>query len=67
MEGKLRSVQVPEIEERFAKLCDPPADEVNAFVTSRPIKQRAIDPDILLEGGILPLSEFEDTRYQQST
>jgi HD superfamily phosphohydrolase len=58
VESKLRSVQVPEIEERFAKLHDPPTDEVSAFVSSRPIKQRAIDPNILLEGSVVPLSQL---------
>jgi hypothetical protein len=58
VESKLQSAQVPEIEERFEKLHDPPADEVNAFVSSRPIKQRAIDPDVLHEGGVAPLSQL---------
>jgi HD superfamily phosphohydrolase len=59
VEAKLRSAGLPEIEKRFAKLLAPPITEVQAFVPSRPIKQRAIDPDILFRGKVTPLSQLD--------
>jgi hypothetical protein len=56
VEAKLRAAGDPEIERLFAKLFNPPADEVTAFTPTRPIKQRAIDPPILLNGKVIPLS-----------
>ena len=59
VEAKLRGGRRPEIEALFAKLIAPPADEVRAFVPTRPIKQRAIDPDILVQGTVTALSHIE--------
>ena len=59
VEATLRAGRRPEIESLFAKLVAPPADEVRAFVPTRPIKQRAIDPDILANGAAIPLSQIE--------
>jgi len=46
VEAKLRAAGDPRIEALFARLVDPPAAEVAAFVPTRPIKQRAIDPEV---------------------
>jgi len=56
VEAKLRAANDPHIASLFNKLFQPPADEVTAFWPTRPIKQRAIDPHILLDGTVAPLS-----------
>ncbi len=61
VEAKLRTAGLPEIEARFAKLHAPPADEMSEFVPNRPIKQRAIDPEILIQRSTIPLSKLENS------
>jgi len=57
VEAKLRAADNPQIDALFDKLVEPPAAEVAAFTPTRPIKQRSIDPPVLWNGGIVPLSK----------
>ena len=55
VEAKLRAAGDSRIDALFTKLVDPPA-EAEKFVGRRPIKQRSIDPPVLVDGVAVPLS-----------
>lgn len=61
VEAKLRAADNPQIDELFDRLVNPPAAEVTAFSPTRPIKQRAIDPPVLIGGTAIPLSHYQST------
>jgi HD superfamily phosphohydrolase len=58
VEAILRAAGDPRIEALFGKLVDPPAAEIAAFVPPRPIKQRAIDPLVLLDRTAIAISRL---------
>jgi hypothetical protein len=55
VEAKLRAAGNPQIDTLFEKLVNPPA-EAETFRGRRPIKQRSIDPPVLVDGVAVPLS-----------
>ncbi len=56
VEARLKAAGDPQIDALFAKLVEPPATEIAAFAPPRPIKQRAIDPPVLVDGRAVLLS-----------